>query len=566
MAITATDVSVAVNGDIRWTGGATPNYTVLELHRFLSNLADDAVASGDDLADITSATPSERSTDNIITLLGTYNIDDTMSEHLYAGSIKQGTGGTEAIYCGLKVLGAVNNDETTLQVVQNNALFQSGTPFWGDQQTGGLNGDPTSGILMRCLIKARTAGADTDGKRIRVQARHWGDTYDFFNVTLGEGESVAAIGTTPDAQNETAQGTVTAYAHVTNTEGYQTIDLINGNGAQPYYSKWTYGADTSGDGLRGVWEFIKDLTGNGTVKTIHGINGMLFLGITHQWDYDNEANGPFVEDTVLTWGTGATAGTGLLLALDDNGATGTMWIQLLTGVAPTNDLEIDGGAPTCDVNGAVTTRTVPKVFLGSYTGTLIGAFGIGVDAGDLTASDTIQDLLGVTQTPPNLVTFTLSGIVSGEDYVLIGPKAAGSDFEFDQLTLDTTLNGVAETAVVVTTAIPDDTPSTGVIRIQLDTDIYRRVEYTSWTSSTFTIAPTDFSNPADATAGNDIMISYIDKLAAATSESFTTIFDASRDLWIRVRDGGGTPIKTYESQGTLGSTGGSAVASRITDA
>ena len=54
MVISATDVSVAVNGDIRWTGGATPNYTVLELHRYLQDLADQAVGSGDDLVDITS--------------------------------------------------------------------------------------------------------------------------------------------------------------------------------------------------------------------------------------------------------------------------------------------------------------------------------------------------------------------------------------------------------------------------------------------------------------------------------------------------------------------------------
>ena len=72
----------------------------------------------------------------------------------------------------------------------------------------------------------------------------------------------------PDAQNDTVQGTVTAYTHVLNsggtanapTGGYQNIDLVNGNGAQPYYSQWTYGADTSGDGLKGIYEYIKDLT------------------------------------------------------------------------------------------------------------------------------------------------------------------------------------------------------------------------------------------------------------------------------------------------------------------
>ena len=34
MAILHTDVGVAANGDIRWSGAST-TYTVLELHRFL---------------------------------------------------------------------------------------------------------------------------------------------------------------------------------------------------------------------------------------------------------------------------------------------------------------------------------------------------------------------------------------------------------------------------------------------------------------------------------------------------------------------------------------------------
>ena len=82
----ADDISVAVNGDIRYTG-STATYTVLELHRFLQDLADNPSASGNDLLDITSATPSERATDQIITLNSPYNIDDTLAQKLYGGSI-----------------------------------------------------------------------------------------------------------------------------------------------------------------------------------------------------------------------------------------------------------------------------------------------------------------------------------------------------------------------------------------------------------------------------------------------------------------------------------------------
>jgi len=91
------------------------------------------------------------------------------------------------------------------------------------------------------------------------------------------------------------------------------------------------------------------------------------------------------------------------------------------------------------------------------------------------------------------------------------------------------------------------------------------VSYTSWTGSTFTIPSTDFSGDP-ATAPKNVFVSYIDKLADNTYVSFTTIYSSNRDLFIRVRDGGSTPIKTFETVGTLGSAGGSATAVRTSDA
>jgi len=560
----ADDFSVAVNGDIRHVSGTT-HYTVLELHRFLQDLADNASASGNDLVDITSSTPSERSTDSIITLLGTYNIDDDAAEYFYGGSIKQGSGGTEVIYSGLKVLGAVNNSNTQIQIVQDNSLYDA-TPFWGTQSTGGYNGDATAGVLLRILVKSKDAGATIDGQRVRVQARHWGDTYDFFNVTLGEGEAVAAIGTTPDAQNTSLIATVQGWTGgdiPTNTEGYQTINLNNGNGAQPYYSKWTYNSNAAK--LKALWEWIKELTSQASpAADLYGMNGELFLGITHQVNISSPT-GTYVQNEIVSWGSGGTAGTGALLAIDSFTAGTKMWIQLLTGVAPASGAIAGAGGGSATI-GVVSSKTVPKIFLGSYTGTLIGAFGVGVDAAKLTASDTIQDLLGATQTPPNNVVFTVSGLVAGEDYVLVGPKDTGNAIKFDQLALSTALTGATETSVVCSTSIPADTPATGSIRIELDSGIYRRVDYTSWASDTFTIDSTDFTDPLDASSSNNVWISYIDRLADDTSEAFTTIYSSSRNLYVRVRDGGGTPIKTFESPAVLGSAGGSAVASRITDA
>jgi hypothetical protein len=646
----ADDFTVAVNGDIRHAANNN-HYTVLELHRWLQDLADDDyVAVSGDYVDITSLTPSERSTDQIITLLNGYNIDDDASEYFYGGSITQGSGATEERYSGLQVLGAVNDSNTQLEVIQLDDYYDTASPFWGDQSGGGYNGDSVAGILMRVMIKTRIAGVDLDQGRVRVQARAWGDTYDFFTVTLGDGEAVAAISTTPDAQNDTAIGTVQGWTGgdiPTNTEGYQLIDLNNGNGDQPYYSQWTF--NSNANGLKAIWEWIKEITGNDSPEAAspHGMNGELFLGITHEWDYDGSA-GAYTEDEDVVWGTdvtyntlaggtftvgyllrfsGGAAGeilydngsTGCKIAITDttdtiadletiteynpstgaasgvtaavNGApttedkeggrgqilattgaaTGTMWIQLLTGRAPVDGLEIRGitSTRTGAVNGAPTSRTVPKIFLGSYTGSLIGAFGIGVDPDDLTASDNLTDLLNVSQDPPNNVTWTLSGLVSG-DRILVGNKDTGNDFEWDEMTIDTggDLTGAAETIVDVGTGnVPPDAPSTGVLRITLDDGRIRRVPYLSHDGDDeFTIASTDFSGSNEAAAGNGVMLAFLDQAATGTSENFTIKYNADRTLWVRVREGtSATPIKTFEVASTLNNQGGSATALRIDD-
>jgi hypothetical protein len=560
-----TDFSVDTSGNIRHVSGST-TYTVLELHRWLQDLADDAESTGNDLIDITSSTPSERATDNIITLNSPYNLDDDAAEYLYDGSITQDDGDT--IYGGLVVVGTVFGT-TTLQIVQNNYLYRGDSPFWGT----GINADAAANILLRMLVKIRSGGSDIDGGRIRVFAREWSATWAEFSVTMGLGNSTAAIFTNPDLNNQTAVGTVATWSSITNTEGYQTIDLENGNGPQPYYSQWTKDVYT----INQLYERTKYIARRGTAETIHGMDGELFRGITHEWAYDQESgSGSPVEDEELSWGIGSSYGEGTLLALDDNGSDGTMWIQLIRGVAPTDGMQVrgdqSGGSSTlCNVNGSVTSRSVSPVFLGQSTGSaIIGAFGIGIDKDDLTASDTLFDLLNAQQTPPNNVQFIVYGLVSGEDRVLVTNQnpasGASASIDFSQMALATALTGGAEVAVDVGTGnIPDDTPSTGILRIETNGGRYQYCVYTAHDGDDgFTIDPESFSGD-NADIGNNVFIGYIDKLATGSQESVTIQYDADRTMFVRVRDGGGTPIKTFETTGALGSGGGSATASRISD-
>jgi hypothetical protein len=68
--------------------------------------------------------------------------------------------------------------------------------------------------------------------------------------------------------------------------------------------------------------------------------------------------------------------------------------------------------------------------------------------------------------------------------------------------------------------------------------------------STFTIDTTDGNEDfgtVNATAGNDIYITYIDELASSSSASYIAVYNTSRNLVVLVRDGGGTPIKQFIS-------------------
>lgn len=625
----ADDFSIAANGDIRHTSGTT-TYTVLEMHRALQDLADDAVASGDDLMDISFLTPSDRSTDNIVTLTNSYNIDDTAATYLYDGSVTQDGGDT--IYAGLVVVGAVESG-TEIIIVQDNALL---TDTW----TTTPNADADANILLRTLVKTRSDGVNIDGQRLIVMAREYGDTYAEFSVTMALGNNTAALFTSADLNNTTAQATVNAYDRIDNTEGYQTLEISGTAPTEPYYSQW----QTTGSGtlpaspvINDLYEYAKDIQRRGTSETIHGMAGSLFRGITHEWAYDgitgtepatNEVyvwgafldtgavtSGPFVVGEVVTGGTsgavgrvlsvdgsntslvvstesgtwaaetvtgttsGASAatsggavgqatggGAAVVLAADTTGDE--IWVQLTRGTAPADGAVCyEDGDHTREitVDGSTTARSVNAPFIGNSTGSaLLGAFGIGMDPDDTSSSDLFIDLDGTAVTPPNIVTFTVSGLVSGEDRVMVGPES-GSALELDQDTINGTLNS-AVTSVVVTTTIPADTPSSGTIRIQSDDGIYLRVPYSSYTGSTYTIPSFDFSGDNVCTTGNNVFISYIDELASGTSATFSAVYSIDRSLFIRVRDGGGTPIKTFETTGTLTSTGGSSTAIRTSDA
>jgi hypothetical protein len=652
MAIDVTDWTVTrADGNIRYTGGdhgSSPTYaTSIEFHRFLQDIQDDesyTVASGDQ-ADIVDTEASDRlGIDNIIQLKGIYNIDAASAEHIYDGSILQGTGPTEEIWDAIVNFG---NADVQIQLIQDGAII---TDDWWNEAGAGLNPDATNGISHRFLVKVREFGVDIDQRRILGTSREFNNTYSEFPINgTSRGNNVLAISDADDLNNDTAAGTVSGWTGITNTEGLRLLDINNDTTDEEYFTEW----DADIPATRTINEFyerMKWLTRSGSASTINGLNGELFRGITHSLNYDNETGtaattndelaygtnliydtetlGPFtigeaihedtatpvwkgrvlaidddgtagslvvdVESGTITTGdnftgqsSGAKANTNgtptavttggvfRIFAYDDDGTTGNIYGQLMKGRAPVTDDRMFFGGATADIaryvdaHTTVTERPVSKPWCGVSTGTaLIGSYGFGLLPADGSDTDSFTDLSGATITPPNNVTFTLNGLISGDRVLVTNNDAGGIDQ--DQMAIAILVDSATATTIDVGIGnIPIDTPATGTIRVQRNSGLITRHPYSAIDSGFqfFTITSAAFDTD-NASVSNDCFVSYLDLAATGTSENFSTVYDiglGDRTLFARVRDGGGTPIKTAETTGVLGTGGGSATVNRIDD-
>ena len=334
-----------------------------------------------------------------------------------------------------------------------------------------------------------------------------------------------------------------------------------------YYSEWDKGANS----INTFYERMKWLTRAGYTTTLYGIPGEKFRGITHEVAVTTPRVSTIAEGVSASW----TGGTGQVLAVDSAATATKVWIQLLTGVAPTAGLliTVGGGSVTAAGGTPSTERGVSTPMCGASTGSsLVGSYGFALEYADLAVNDKIQALDAVTRQPPNNVTFTVNGVVSGWR-VLVGPENGSGGLLESQLSNTGLLNGAAVTAVVVDEAIPANTPASGTIRIKRTDGRFTRHPYSAVNTGTktFTITSHDFSTNT-APIGADIYISYIDAAASGTSISFNTIQSGgAQTLYVSARFGGTGPnftdsIKPAQTTGSLGSSGGSATVSSVSDA
>jgi hypothetical protein len=611
-----------VNGEVHPRG-----YTPLELHRFLADLNDDETIAGDDDLSIIDPTASDRSTDQIVRLLGTVNITDTVAQHMYGGSVEQGSGNTRKLYSGLGVQVTTPLATTRPILIQEDAII---TDYWNNAYFP----DSVRG-KVRILIPTIENGVAIDGQRVKGKLLEYGELYFEGFTTLGTAETSLALFSSTDANNNTAVGTVAGapYNTIVVTEGYQTLDFNEGSGATPFGLSIDFGGATS---LQ-TYERTKYIQRRGTAEVLFGRNAQLFTGINRNFAYNNETGVP-AEDEVLAYGTelpytggtgtlvtvgevvegvtsGArgrviyvddTAGTGtiivadavgtfqnaeslttlrgagewtatagtvvnntasgqiLLIALDDQGTTGNVYGQQLTGVVPVLGQTLFGETSngTLDVNSAVSTRTINNQFVGGYTGTNYQTnFGIAIDPTDAIAGDSFPNLLEVTISPPDNRSGTVTNLVAGDRVTVYPWDGVTLDIngdaepDFNEMTITAGVTGGVSTSVVVGAGnIPANTPAAGFLRLERDSDgNYDLLEYSSYTNATgtFTLVGTA---PNTATIGNNLFRALIDKEhVAGGQESYTATYTGPNQVAVTVRRGGSpSPIKTFKTTTTFG--------------
>jgi hypothetical protein len=258
----ASDFSISTTGDIRHVSGTTV-YSVLDLHAWLQDLADDAAASGNDLLDILAPNPSKldgprdaavASRLNLLTSGSVaFNIDDTAAQFINFGSIKQD--GTNVQYSGLKTIGGIVAASPVYVVQNGNKL----TSFWS-------NGH------IQILVKVKTGGSLIDSGNVTAFSRKWGQTYSHFDVNLSAGgETSAALSTAVDSAITLTEGQAALLSSkVTVTFGDTTQDLGNGNGSKLY--KGTI-ALSGGCTLQEAYQYLQYLTRETSAATLNSIPG-----------------------------------------------------------------------------------------------------------------------------------------------------------------------------------------------------------------------------------------------------------------------------------------------------
>lgn len=453
----------------------------------------------------------------------------------------------DAVWSNIYTLGSLVTG-TTLDVYQNDVQI---TPWWSSGQ-------------IDILMKVKAAGVLVDSGNITVLARLYGALYDHFLITAASGRNPVPLAELDDGNNDTASGTVGAYAGFTFTFGYASKDLKNGNGAQPYDCVVECNYHT----VLEIYEYLKYVTRSGSSTTLNGVNGEYYTAVGDvRFNYDNEGGGgtTFSEGELIT-GTGGGAPTGYLVSLYDAGSTGTMTLRNVHGTFTDNQV-ITGGTTgrTAQVNGTVNSITAFKQApFGTYAGgRFFGARGVWLDHVSLTDVNNYEliDSAGVIQVPPPTVWVTVNGVVSGDRVSVFRALDTNGTVDKTYIVSHASSNTSSSTTWTASAAIPADTPASGFIRlVKTATKVEERIAYTSWSGAAFTLST---AHSGGYGSSDTAYVPYLDDTASDTSMTTSVTYVTDRYISTRVRHKG---IQPYNANTiSLTSSGYTATATRIDD-
>ncbi|OGK57052.1 hypothetical protein A3H83_03625 [Candidatus Roizmanbacteria bacterium RIFCSPLOWO2_02_FULL_39_8] len=509
----------------------------------------------------------------------------TISTGTGAGDANGASVTGENLYPNVYTLGSIEEDDTQqIYIIQNGARL---TEWWPETGAGTRQID--------VLIKVKEAGTEIDLAKITVFLRHYpaggsADLYDHFGIDLtAGGRNAVPLATSPDLNNLTATATVSGYSDI-------TIAFVNGTLTYSAIS----GAFTN---LEPVSQAVSGATGIFLYQTTTTGAGTMTLG---------NVVGTFNGTNVITGGTSsatATSSSTLTEAytMSKNFEQGSSfpysviigcatrvltqayeYFKYVTRVGSTFSTyptaKAQGGAITHSAlqgqqyirahedNQTTPDNTYSPVKaspLGTFAGgKFFGAQGVWIE--NMAAADVqnfqLIDANGVTRTPPNKQSVTITNLLSG-DRVSVFRTTSGTTIDKAMYSLAAG-NNSGNSTVVVSGAISNDTPSSGAIRLVDTSDLTAtretRYTYTSWSGSTFSgVSPT---LDRSYTASDDkAYVPFIDEQASSTSIPVQVIYVSDRTILLRVRRKASVAILPFETTGTFGSTGFSTSAIRTTD-
>lgn len=491
----ASDFSIDASGNLRqaaaFVPGTSVRYTTLALHAWLQDLADNAADSSDDLVSILRNNPSE--------IAGKRNSSRPTALTLLP-NVNVNAATSQWFNSGSIEQNSGADLFTGLKVIGSIYpsspvyILQNGsklTKYWADADVN---------TAFQILVQAKSGGALIDSGDITVFSRKYGQAYSHFKLNLAAGsEQTAALSTALDSNVDVATITPTVAA------GYFATAIGGTGGTSPKITL-AYG-DTTQD------------LGGGAGSKLHKatitLDGTLTLAQVYQ---------------ALMW---ACSESSTILF---NSIPGYRYLVL-----PGQSYGENAAAPF----GA---------FAGGKWFVAQGWWLTGVQSGDsknyqLIAHD------GTVETPPNSVSVTVGGVVSG-DYVL----AARDDGSGGPLLNEYTVSASAAATSVTVPSLKTDTPTSGVIRINGDRYTYSGISGGDLTGLTPAIKAGGYSAVA-------AFIPLIDVVASSTSVASASFQFASNFIVsYRVRNGGGSPIVPFQSTLAVTSNGGSGTAVRNADA